>query len=375
MKRILILLVYAASILNLITGCRTLVPTPDVSQPSAPPAAAATTSAHANELEPGPAENESFNDRIPLIFSHDGAPDDITAMAYIAKHPRIDLLGVVNSYGEQHPSRSADEWARFMYEIIDMDEVPLAIGSETSLDPAQNEFPASWRDGADDFWGINLPAGSGDYTFADGADLIINLVHGSTQPVTILITGAHTDMALALRKDPGIAKNINRIVIMGGAFNGGGNLNGAVGTTNNNVAEWNIYVDALAAKEVFNSGIPLSVISLDGSDNFVITQADINRIQGSSDSIVGLVNEMWEWSFMVWGGDFKIWDIVAAVALTNPELITWSNYYMDVIAEPGNTHGQTITRDENPNPSGFSVSTDFDGVKNQVFEVLLGQNE
>ncbi len=375
MKRILILLVCAASILNLITGCRTLALSPDASQPSAPLAAVSATPVQTNELKLGAAESELFNDRIPLIFSHDGAPDDITTMAYIAKHPRINLLGVINSYGEQHPSRSADEWARFMYEIIDIDEVPLAVGSETSLDPAQNEFPASWREGADDFWGINLPSGSGDYTFADGADLIISLVHGSSQPVTVLITGAHTDMALALRKDPGIAKNINRIVIMGGAFNVDGNLNEASGTPNNKVAEWNIYVDALAAREVFNSGIPLSVISLDGSDNFVITRDDINRIQDHNDSIVAVVNEMWEWSFMVWGGDFKIWDIVAAVALTNPELITWSNYYLDVITEPGSAHGQTITLDENPNPSGFSASTDFDRVKNQVMEILLDQNE
>lgn len=375
MKRKIFILVCTCSILALIAGCNSTKPEITEIQPLITIELVQATPTPKVELKPEATQAEAIEDQIQLIFSHDGAPDDISTMAYIARHPKIKLLGVVNSYGEQHPSQSADEWARFLYEVIDMDDVSLGIGSETSLDPTYKEFPASWRDYADNFCNVHLPEGSEDYTFVDGVDLIISLVRSSSQPVTILITGAQTDVALALRKDPGIAENIDRIVIMGGAFDVNGNLNGQSDTPGNSVAEWNIFVDALAAKEVFNSGIPLSVISLDGSDNFLITQNDVARLQNSNDPVNKLIFELWTNSSALWGGDFKIWDIVAVVALTNPELITWENDYLDVITEPGDTHGQTIALEENPYPSGYSSSTDFQGVKSQVFEILLDEKE
>ena len=133
-------------------------------------------------------------------------------------------------------------------------------------------------------------------------------------------------------------------------------------------------MDPLAAKEVFTSGIPLSVVSLDGSDNFVITPADITRIQGSSDPLLALLTELWEGSSKSWGGDFKIWDIVAAVALTNPEFFTWVNTNLDVIAKPGGTHGQTVTLEDDSSLSRYTASADLERVKRQVFEVLLADD-
>ena len=86
------------------------------------------------QLEPLEATGDTPNeqpaapgDRIPLILSHDGAPDDIAAAAFIAKHPQIDLIGVINSLGEQHPSRSMDEWQRYLYEVIDKDSAAFGL--------------------------------------------------------------------------------------------------------------------------------------------------------------------------------------------------------------------------------------------------------
>lgn len=39
----------------------------------------------------------SLTEKIPVIFSHDGAPDDIATLVYIAKHPNIELIGVIQS--------------------------------------------------------------------------------------------------------------------------------------------------------------------------------------------------------------------------------------------------------------------------------------
>jgi purine nucleosidase/pyrimidine-specific ribonucleoside hydrolase len=369
MKRSILIITYALIIFGMILGCAKAEPVPVVDSQSEP--AKKPEVIEPVESEEEPAFAQSSGSKIPLIFSHDGAPDDIAALVYITKHPDINLLGVVNSYGEQHPATSADAWQRFLYDVIDYDTAAFGVGAEKSLDPAQNQFPSGWRDGADNFWGLTLPAASEKYSSTDGADLIIDLAKKSPEKVTILITGAHTDMALALQKDASIAENIAGIVVMGGAFNVGGNLYESSGFEGNRVAEWNIFVDPLAAKEVFTSGIPVTVVSLDGSDDFVINQIDISRIKGNSDPALSLLTEMWEGSYSSWNGNFKIWDIVAAVALTNPEHFTWVKDGLDVIAEPGSTHGQTIALNNGSEITSYTGDADFGDVKDTVFDVIL----
>jgi inosine-uridine nucleoside N-ribohydrolase len=313
----------------------------------------------------------TLNEKIPLIFSHDGAPDDIATLVYIARHPYIELIGVIQSYGEQHPTKSIGEWQIFLYDVIDYDEAAIAVGSETPVDPNPNEFPAGWRSGADNFWGLDLPEKVGDYDAAVGHELIIDLVKNSPEKVTILVTGAQTDMALALQEDASITDNLSQIVIMGGAFNVGGNLYESAGNDNNDVAEWNIFVDPLAAKIVFNSGVPLSIVPLDGSDDFVIKSIHHVKIRDSDDPALEVLSQLWEQQLNWWGGGgFKIWDIVAAAAVTNPEYFTWTYDGVDVIAEAGELHGQTIILNNGSEITRFASNTDYTKVREKIFEVF-----
>lgn len=290
--------------------------------------------------EQSTAEAPEIQKEIPLIFSHDGAPDDISAMLYISKQPQIKILGVVMSYGEQHPKIAIHKWASFIYEVLDLDTVPIAAGSERPVDPVINEFPSGWRDAADAFMGLDLPATKQAIDTRSGAKLIIDLVKASPEKVTLLVTGAQTDVALALQADPTIKDNISQIVIMGGAFHMDGNLGGYV--PSNKAAEWNIYVDPLAAKQVFNAGIPLTIVPLDGSDDFWISRAMHFDLQNSKDAGVQLIAKAWEIQFGWWNGDFKIWDIVAAAAVVHPELFEWEYGKLDVIADAGDQHGRTF---------------------------------
>lgn len=67
--------------------------------------------------------------------------------------------------------------------------------------------------------------------------------------------GPQTNIALALRRAPEIAKQIDRIVFMGGGFFEGGNMSPA--------AEYNILVDPEAARIVLGSGVPITAVPLD----------------------------------------------------------------------------------------------------------------
>ena len=362
-------------VLSIICGAAacTLNPMPDLSTP-APAEEQPAPGRAADErivLPPSsPPPVAKADGAIPLIFSHDGAPDDIAAMIYLTNHPDINVIGVIQSYGEQRPTRSLDEWQRFIYDVLDDDSVPIGVGAVTPLDPAGNQFPETWRAGADDFWGMPLPDASSAHDHYDGVDLIIHLLTSASDPVTLLVTGAQTDIALALQKEPAIAENIGQIVIMGGAFNVPGNLGEASGHAHNTVAEWNIFVDPLAAKQVFNAGIPITVVSLDGSDDLRITQDDLDRLAASDAVGADVLRALWQRSLGWSDGPFKIWDVVAAVAVIHPQYFTWEYDALDVIAKPGLTHGQTIALGIGSASARYSRAADNDAIHAHIFTIL-----
>ncbi len=380
MKRISIFILGVLILFSTLISCTKQQPVPEDEAVSEVDEVHASPSPQLDPVEASedtPTEQPAVSgERIPLILSHDGAPDDIAAAAFIAKHPQIDIIGVINSYGEHHPSLSMDEWQRYLYEVIDKDSAAFGLGSEKSLDPQQNQFPSDWREEADDFWYVDLPPASEVYGSSEGADLIVELVQNSLNPVTILVLGGNTDLALALQQDPGIMDNISQVVVMGGAFNQEGNLYEAPGYEHNRAAEWNIYVDPLAASQVFTSGEKISVVPLDGSDDFYIDQNDLDLIRGRDDPILQVLDDLWSQQLEWWGGvAFKIWDIVAAVAVTNPEYFDWVEDGIDVETDPGSTHGKTFALNNGSQLTRFAVGADFAAVHENVFDILLSMEK
>jgi purine nucleosidase len=87
-------------------------------------------------------------------------------------------------------------------------------------------------------------------------DFIIDTLNNNPiNSITICALGPLTNVAMALLKEPNIAKRIKQIILMGGAYFEVGNITPA--------AEFNIYVDPEAAKIVFNSGVKITVLPLD----------------------------------------------------------------------------------------------------------------
>ena len=85
-------------------------------------------------------------------------------------------------------------------------------------------------------------------------DLIIDLLLDSNDPITLVPTGPLTNIAMAIRKEPEIVEKIERIVLMGGAYQHG-NVTPS--------AEFNIYADPEAAHVVFTCGRPIVMMGLD----------------------------------------------------------------------------------------------------------------
>jgi inosine-uridine nucleoside N-ribohydrolase len=260
----------------------------------------------------------------------------------------------------------------FLYDVLDYDSAALGLGSETPLDPDGHEFPAGWRNLSDNFWGLVLPAPKNKYTPAVGHDLIIDLINNSPQKVTILAMGDLADVALALQEDPGIADNIANIVIMGGAFTVPGNLGEGPDPTNNKVAEWNMYIDPLAAKYVFDSGVPVSIVPLDAVQ-YYIKSDDLKTINAINDPGVAYVAQMWNQQWTWANGGFFIWDTITATAVTNPENFNWVYTGVDMNTEPGDHQGQTIALNNSAQNTRFAIDANYGAILDTIFTIFRGE--
>jgi pyrimidine-specific ribonucleoside hydrolase len=140
-----------------------------------------------------------------------------------------------------------------------------------------HEFPAEWRQGADNAYGVNIPKG-GEPSELNAAELIIEIVQNSDEPITIVAVGPLTNIAEAIQMEPGIASNISDIFIMGGAVEVEGNVGKSGVGIQNEHAEWNIYIDPVAANVVFDSGVPVTLVPLDATKDVPVTRKFYNAL-------------------------------------------------------------------------------------------------
>ncbi len=298
---------------------------------------------------------------IPMIVDDDGSPDGSIALLYFLNNPLFDVRAVTISSGEAHPSLFAPHLLQLLASV-GRDDVLVGAGRETPLE-GNNAFPDSWRQASDNFWEIELPAATATLEPVPAAELIVNTINSSPQPVLIFISGTHTNLAEALRIDPGIGENIRDVFIMGGSVYVPGNIHSDWPEINNKVAEWNIWVDPVAATEVFTSGLPLHLIPLDATRKVGWTQSDLPSWTSSSSAEGALAGDLLQWMLNSWSPKgVYIWDLVAAVQATNPALCPEASLAVDIITTPGSEQGRTAVVQETPNV-GVCLEPDAEQIK------------
>ncbi len=284
----------------------------------------------------------------PVIVDDDGSPDGVIALLYFLRSPLFDVQAVTISCGEAHPELFAPHIQQLLVGLGRAD-VPVGVGRATPLE-GNNAFPDPWRQASDDFWGIAYPQASGSLEPVPAAELIVETLNNSTQPVMVFVSGNHTNLAEALRLDPSIAEHIREVHIMGGSIYAPGNIESDWPDIQNSVAEWNIWVDPAAADEVFASGLPLHLTPLDATSQVIWTQSDALRWAASGTPDGVLAGDLLQWMLDSWSSTgVYVWDLVAAVNATDPALCPEVSLAVDVFVAPGPDQGRTVVTDQSPN--------------------------
>lgn len=303
----------------------------------------------------------------PVIFDDDGSPDGTSALLYLLSNPRAEVKTVSVSYGEAHPLVYIQHLAN-MLEDFGYGDVPLAAGPDAPLS-GDNAFPDFVREASDDFWGFPHDTPEQLYKVNDSAELMVQTISTSQKPVTLLVSGALTNLAMALRIDPELSENIAAVYIMGGAVNVPGNLNDLLTDTTNSTAEWNFYVDPLAASEVFNAGLPLFLVPLDATNQVKLAEKDIS-VWRKGGKISDLAVGIYQTQMSSWGvEEVEMWDLVTAVIMMNPEYCVFTPLRLEVVTAEGDTQGQTRLVDGESNVN-VCQNPDGEAIKQELAKVF-----
>lgn len=180
-----------------------------------------------------------------IILDCDPGHDDALALTMAVASEQIELLGVTTSAGNQTPDKTLNNALR-MLTLLGATDIPVAGGNHRPL--MRNLKIADYVHGETGLDGADLPEPAFEPVHQPAVELIADILRTQTEPITLVVTGPMTNIALFLRVHPELENKIKQIVFMGGAA-GQGNVHPTT--------EFNMAVDPEAAKIVVNEGIPL----------------------------------------------------------------------------------------------------------------------
>jgi inosine-uridine nucleoside N-ribohydrolase len=298
-----------------------------------------------------------------IIIDTDAGSDDFMAVSLLLSDPsvKIDAITVVN--GLAH----VEAGTRNMGSLLDLagrKSVPVFPGRNGPL-RGNAEFPAEWRKTSDDL-GRYVPPSPlrPSHIRKRAADYLVERLRNAREPVQILALGPLTNIAEALERDHSIARNIREVVIMGGAVHVPGNLqDGGVFHTDNSTAEWNIFIDPMAASIVFRSGVPIRLIALDATNKVKIDAEYFHKFSAKALTPLGrAVAEVLDADReSIDQGIFYAWDPLAAAAILHPSLVKTVPMHIDV-QEDGTDEGRTVSVGGQPN-ANVAVDADAAGFR------------
>ena len=153
---------------------------------------------------------------------------------------------------------------------------PVYRGMERPLLTAKI-FQADYVHGSDGLGEMHLPHSDRPVETAFAPDAIIDLVMAHPGEIEIATIGPLTNIAMALLKEPRLAKNIKKLWILGGTAGAQGNLSPAV--------EYNVGTDPEAASIVLSAGIDAVWVTWDTArGDTEITPEDVEKLLESGTS-------------------------------------------------------------------------------------------
>ena len=203
-----------------------------------------------------------------ILIDCDPGIDDALALAFAAGHPGLDLRGITTVAGNVGLDQTTDNALR-VRDYLGLRDVPVVAGCPAPL--VRPPIHARHVHGESGLGEARLPATSSKPVEGHAADFLAGTITAEPGQITLIATGPLTNIALAVRRYPGLVSQVRSFVIMGGSA-GRGNVTPA--------AEFNIAADPEAAAVAFGAGWTVTMVGLDVTLRARATAAVRDRMRG-----------------------------------------------------------------------------------------------
>ena len=272
-----------------------------------------------------------------IIIDTDPGQDDAGAIMLAAASPELEVLGLTAVAGNV-PLALTSRNARLILDICGRSDIPVYAGADRPL--KRDLVTAEEVHGKTGIDGVEIYEPPVPLAEGHAVDFIIETLRREEPgTVTLCPLGPLTNIAMALEKAPDIAGRIAAIVLMGGGFFEGGNITPA--------AEFNIYVDPQAAKIVFASGIPITMMPLDVTHQCLTTRSRLQAIHRIGTPVAKAAVELLEFferydeaKYGTDGGPLH--DPTVIAWLLKPELFSGRRCNVEIETSSPLTEGMTV---------------------------------
>jgi inosine-uridine nucleoside N-ribohydrolase len=270
-----------------------------------------------------------------VIIDTDPGVDDALALLLAMRSPELKIEAITAVAGNVPLELSLPNALR-MVEISGRTDIPVAAGAKAPLQ--RRLVTATYAHGENGLGGAVFPEPTIKPVSEPAAELIRQVIRKYPGEVSLIPIGPMTNIATALDLDSELAGMVRGIVMMGGSLSGG-NITPA--------AEFNVYVDPEAARIVFQSGIPITMVGLDVTRKTSLTDEHVRVLEASKNLVsqaaakIGrnAINHNREQGFLI-GPNMH--DSLAVAGFLDPSLLTLKDYYVDVETTGELTAGETL---------------------------------
>jgi len=276
-----------------------------------------------------------------VLFDHDGSADDFLSLLLLLSMKTVELVGISITPADCY-EESALVTTRKLLSLANQQTIPISVGQFNGI----NAFPAHWRAKPQILNALpDLITLDTDISPApDSKTFLVETLLGSSQPVTVLLTGPCSNLVQAIEEDPQIITHIKQVIWMGGAVDVAGNVQ----TYNHDgSAEWNVFWDPISSSKLLSYGLSIILIPLDVTNTVAVNMAFLKQLAQQKRTLyTQLAGQFWATTvdtIPAYEYTYFMWDVLATSYLSIPSAFSLETIELSIVAKgpsAGRTHRQ-----------------------------------
>lgn len=267
-----------------------------------------------------------------VLFDHDGGVDDLLSLMMVLAMPHVELVGVVITPADCFLGPATSSSLKVL-RFFDRLDIEVSQGTLHGVNP----FPRIWRSHIYPIDALPILNENEEVlpspVAAPGHEFIARKLREAKEPLTVLITGPMSNLALALTREPDLAAKIEEVVWMGGALQVTGNVRDY---EHDGSAEWNAYWDPPATHSLWQSHAPITIFPLDATNHVPVTRHFLQRLARQRRyPLSDLAGQCWALTLGTipsYEYIYYMWDTLTTGYLGGPQFITFREVLTEVVA-------------------------------------------